>query len=178
MSRGDTFPRTLKAFDQRRKEFEAWLVARGSAIKQRTNPYEVIRFATSGADGIVYRKGNDAISHWTPEAIPAYRAFLDGATWRAIKPGKRDRKTFNLILGLAERDGWTCCYCATEVDMETATVEHFLSVTSGGSNHLSNLSLACQPCNVAAGHLSVREKIELAIQKRSISTCPELPPSS
>ena len=37
-------PSSVQDFDMRRAVFEAWLLERGLAIKQVTNPYEVIRF--------------------------------------------------------------------------------------------------------------------------------------
>lgn len=177
MSNRQTFPTSLDAFDKQRKAFEAWLVVHGSAVKTPTNPYEVIRFAGSGPDCVVYRKGSGKISHWTPEAAIAFQAFLDRDEWRAVPRGSRDRKTMHQVASLAARDGWACCYCLIPLDMETATIEHFMAITSGGTSHMANLSLACEPCNRAAGHLSVRAKIELAMQKRS-APCPALPPSS
>jgi 5-methylcytosine-specific restriction endonuclease McrA len=80
--------------------------------------------------------------------------------------GMRDRKTVNLVISLAERDGWDCCYCFASLNIETATIEHFVPVTSGGDSHMANLSLACRPCNQEAGHMPVRAKMEMAVRKR------------
>ena len=85
-------PGSVQEFDKRRAVFEAWLLERGSAIKQATNPYEVIRFMGADAECIVYRKASGMISHWANGAADAYRAFLDGAPWRASVRGKRDPK--------------------------------------------------------------------------------------
>lgn len=160
-------PPSVNAFNRHRKTFEAWLIERGSQIKQPTNPYEVMRFSGPKNECIVYRKANDTISSWENGADKAFRAFLDCTEWRATSRGKRDRKTINLLLSLAERDGWNCCYCPALLDIETATIEHFVPVTSGGSSHMANLSLACEPCNKEAGHLPVRAKIEMAVRKRA-----------
>jgi hypothetical protein len=54
-----------------------------------------------------------------------------------------------------------------ELSFETATIEHVVAITSGGTNHLSNKALACEPHNRQAGHLSAREKFELAIKIRT-----------
>lgn len=159
-------PPSVNAFNKQRKVFEAWLIEHGSAIKQPTNPYEVIRFTGPNTECVVYRKANDTISHWANGADKAYRAFLDRVDWRATARGKRDQKTLNMILSLAERDGWDCCYCPTPLDVETATIEHFVPITSGGNSHMANLSLSCQPCNTEAGHMPVRAKIEMAIRNR------------
>lgn len=160
----ESLPPNLAAFEKRRDAFEAWLLSRGSAIKQPTNPYEVIRFVGPQNECVVYRKANNTISHWANGADEAYRAFLDGGGWRATNRGQRDRKTVNLVLSLAQRDGWGCCYCQTMLDIDTATIEHFLSVTSGGNSHPANLALSCAPCNEEAGHLPVRAKLEMALK--------------
>ena len=159
-------PGSVQDFDKRRAVFEAWLLERGSAIKQITNPYEVIRFMGVDAECIVYRKASGTISHWANGAADAYRAFLDGSPWRATARGKRDSKKFNLVLSLARRDGWACVFCGKPTEIETVTVEHFVPITAGGTSHMANLSLAHKECNAAASHLSVREKVELAVRNR------------
>ena len=159
-------PGSVQDFDKRRAVFEAWLLERGSAIKQITNPYEVIRFMGVDAECIVYRKANHTISHWANGAAEAYRAFLDGTPWRASARGKRDPKRTNLVRSLAQRDGWACVFCGKPTEIETVTVEHFVPITAGGTSHMANLSLAHKECNAAASHLSVREKVELAVRKR------------
>ena len=159
-------PSSVQAFDKRRTIFEAWLLERGSAIKQITNPYEVIRFMGVGTECIVYRKASDVISYWSGGAAEAYRAFLDGAPWQAGARGKRDPKRANLVLSLARRDGWACVFCGKPTEIETVTIEHFVPVTSGGTSHMANLSLAHKDCNAGASHLSVREKIEMAVRNR------------
>ena len=159
-------PGSIQEFDKRRPVFEAWLLERGSAIKQVTNPYEVIRFMGVNAECIVYRKANGTISHWANGAAEAYRAFLDGTPWRASARGKRDPKRANLVLSLARRDGWACVYCGTPTEIETVTIEHFVPITAGGTSHPANLSLAHKECNAEASHLSVREKIEMAVRNR------------
>lgn len=78
-------PGPVQEFDKRRAAFEAWLLERGSAIKQVTNPYEVIRFMGVDAECIVYRKASNAITHWSGGAAEAYRAFL------MAHPGERAR---------------------------------------------------------------------------------------
>jgi len=159
-------PSSVQAFDKRRAAFEAWLLERGSAIKQVTNPYEVIRFMGVGTECIVYRKASDVISYWSGGAAEAYRAFLDGTPWRAGARGKRDPKRANLVLSLARRDGWACVFCGKPTEIETVTIEHFVPITSGGTSHMANLSLAHKDCNAEASHLSVREKIEMAVRNR------------
>lgn len=50
---------------------------------------------------------------------------------------------------LLEKWGRCCAYCkATDVPLE---IEHIQSKASGGSNRVSNLTLACRPCNQRKG---------------------------
>ncbi len=51
---------------------------------------------------------------------------------------------------LLEKWGRTCAYCdAKETPLE---VEHIQPISRGGSNRLSNLTLACRPCNQKKGN--------------------------
>lgn len=80
---------------------------------------------------------------------------------------------------LAERDGMKCHYCGTWVEPHndlaarfwkrrgefltmtseegryvlehTATVDHLVPKSAGGSNDLDNLVIACHPCNTGRG---------------------------
>lgn len=70
------------------------------------------------------------------------------------------------MLFLARRDRWACVFCGKPTEIETVTVEHFVLITAGGNSHLANLSLAHEECNAAASHLSVREKVEMAVRIR------------
>ena len=48
-----------------------------------------------------------------------------------------------------------CAYCgATNTRLE---VEHIYPLSKGGSNRVSNLTLACKPCNQAKGHLEIEQ---------------------
>lgn len=56
---------------------------------------------------------------------------------------------------LLEKWGRRCAYCDAEnVPLQ---VEHIVSKARGGSNRISNLCLACEPCNRRKGALSVEE---------------------
>ena len=55
---------------------------------------------------------------------------------------------------LLEKWGRTCAYCGVkDVPLQ---VEHIQAKGRGGSNRVSNLSLACRPCNEAKGTLDIR----------------------
>lgn len=56
---------------------------------------------------------------------------------------------------LLEKWGRACAYChAKEVPLE---VEHITARTNGGSNRISNLTLACRLCNQSKGNRDIRE---------------------
>ncbi|PSR23659.1 MAG: HNH endonuclease [Sulfobacillus acidophilus] len=56
---------------------------------------------------------------------------------------------------LLEKWGRTCVYCgATDVPLQ---VEHIIPKRRGGSNRMSNLTLACKPCNLQKGKQTAAE---------------------
>lgn len=52
---------------------------------------------------------------------------------------------------LAERDGSGCFYCKKALLDSDITFDHYIPRSAGGSWELSNLRLACQPCNNRKG---------------------------
>ena len=68
---------------------------------------------------------------------------------------------------LAIRDGRECFYCGVALPKDKLTIEHMLAVNDGGSHDIKNLVLACMPCNLEAGTLSVAAKFKLREAKRS-----------
>src|SRR5260370_22580611 len=56
---------------------------------------------------------------------------------------------------LLQKWGRKCTYCGTEnVPLQ---IEHIYPRAKGGSNRVSNLCLACEPCNTAKGTQAIRE---------------------
>jgi 5-methylcytosine-specific restriction endonuclease McrA len=43
--------------------------------------------------------------------------------------------------------GRRCVYCATGLDLETATLDHVYPLAHGGAHHPGNVVLACNRCN-------------------------------
>lgn len=162
-----TVPTEARDFKRMWPSFEAWLLANGSAVYAPTNEYELARFLTATGTGIVYCNARGSVSHWHGGAHEAMQAFVEGKAWRAVNRRARDKNFVRDYEALVKRDGDTCMYCWCSLTMETATIEHVVPVTSGGCNHLANKALACEPHNQEAGHLSAREKLEMAIRIRS-----------
>lgn len=46
------------------------------------------------------------------------------------------------------RDRFTCTYCGAIGPETELEVDHIHPVSKGGSNHISNLTTACKPCNL------------------------------
>ena len=67
---------------------------------------------------------------------------------------------------LLEKWGRTCAYCGTkDVPLE---VEHIIPKSRGGSNRVSNLTLACHPCNQAKGNQTAAEFGHPDIQAKAL----------
>lgn len=56
-----------------------------------------------------------------------------------------------------ERDGGICRYCDAPLTLEESTIDHVLAVVRGGTDDISNLALACQPCNASKGRKTLQE---------------------
>lgn len=59
-----------------------------------------------------------------------------------------------------------CCYCAEDMTLDQATLEHKVAKTNGGNWHHSNLALACVRCNGAKGALTLTEFLKTDYAKR------------
>jgi hypothetical protein len=44
-----------------------------------------------------------------------------------------------------------CCYCGNLFSANELTIEHKIPICMGGSSEISNIALACAPCNRAKG---------------------------
>ena len=150
-------------------KFEAWLKSNGHQVLAPTNEWEVVRFRNGNGTGIVYRTKGGLLNLQKQAEIAVHR-FKSGQPWPA--PEKARRKKPKVVMrALIDRDGPECFYCASELAPHEMTKEHMLPVACGGNNHISNLVIACAPCNLEASHLSVSEKVKLREQKRN-PPCP------
>lgn len=58
-----------------------------------------------------------------------------GAAWERLR------------LRVLERDSYICAYCGNEAD----TADHIVAKDNGGTDEMSNLVAACNPCNGRKG---------------------------
>jgi len=64
--------------------------------------------------------------------------------------------TFEWLLRIGDRDGWTCHWCEGGYrPLDPWEVDHKKSIKHGGTNHLSNLALCHRSCNRDKGAVSV-----------------------
>lgn len=174
------FPHTKTLFEKRRPNFERWLSHKGASIQVPTNPYEILRFSglVDQPMGIIWAKASDLLTY-NPTAQRAMDAHLgDNPGWRMVEATREldSKERVNFKLALIERDGLNCFYCNQPVTVETVSIEHFVSRTYHGPNHLANLVLAHRSCNEAVGNLSIREKLEVAIGlRKALENNKELP---
>jgi hypothetical protein len=104
-----------------------------------------------------------AMGQFRSARVAAQRAIDDGYG----DAGKLQRLTpiHKHIHRLAERDGWICSYCPTELvcscdldlGLSPAVSDHVFPRSRGGSNADSNRALACIRCNGSKGDKTVSE---------------------
>ncbi len=82
---------------------------------------------------------------------------LEGRLSRAVLRGLRGSNAHSATR-LLEKWGRRCAYCgAQDVPLQ---VEHLVSRARGGTHRVSNLTLACEPCNVKKGTRDLREFLQ------------------
>lgn len=74
---------------------------------------------------------------------PEYRRLRDEA--KSLKPT------------IASRDGWKCWLCGDALTPSTATVDHRIPLSLGGTSDVHNLFLSCGPCNNEKGRSLPKE---------------------
>lgn len=70
--------------------------------------------------------------------------------WVALSKTARTR--LFRVRYIADRDGYRCWYCEIPFyEYGEVTIEHEIPRSAGGTDALTNLRLACKPCNAAKG---------------------------
>ena len=151
--------------------FKEWLVARGAEMLVPTSEWEIVRYRGGGTTSIIYtnKGGNRKYTGLAQSAWDAFKARSDTyrADLRIAGQTKTAYRTSIIIRTLIERDGDFCFYCGAPFSEELRrTKEHLIPRTHNGPDHISNMFLSCEPCNLEAGHMSVAEKIRMRDRKR------------
>lgn len=136
--------------------FKKWLVKRGAVVLDPTNPWEVVRFKTVNGTSVVYTNKNGHLT-FTGESDEAYSAYKANKVWRAVDNKLRNLKQKKAKL--ANRDGKKCFYHGEAMSFDDLTIEHLLNKSHGGTDHESNLCLACEPCNRTVGNWALTKKM-------------------
>lgn len=140
----------------------AFVTARGSEVLAPTNEWEVARFTGPSGVCVIYRNAKGRLV-WHGGADVAWNAWKSASDWRASKRTKRGTsKRWARFATLTARDGNACFFCGKAVTFEDFTIEHLVSLTHGGPDHIANMAVSHARCNATAGHLSVVEKVRLA----------------
>ncbi len=151
--------------------FKAWLVERGAVIDPPTNPYEILRVRTCEGVFVAY-KNSKGVERW-PDGLEAIKASYLAGQLLSLSPDLKARvKLRHTIEAIASRDGLECWFCENgflSTDSREITVEHLCPKAHGGPDHLSNLVIACAPCNSEAGNQAVADKVRLREAKRSLT---------
>ena len=148
------------------KNFESWLSSQGCEILPKTNEWEVLRFRSKLGVGVVYQKANGSLSVSSNFVNEAFDCFAYRRKWGGKgKPTKRTGGS-KVKRQLLDRDGPDCFYCRQTFSSGDLTKEHLVPINKQGPDRLENLVLACKPCNLEAGHMSVVEKVNLRDSKR------------
>jgi hypothetical protein len=141
------------------KKFRRWLTSHGAELLPETNPYEVARFRHSAGIGVIYTNANKTrYTANNDDALSAWKCYLEAKPWvNRVPANKRGSRN---IEALIKRDGEKCFFCGVHLEREDMTEEHLLALIHGGSNRLENKAIACGPCNLAVGHMSIVEKVK------------------
>ena len=94
-------------------------------------------------------------------------AWLLGECFKTPKPPQtRQKNTAPLEAWkreyVSQRDNWRCRYCGRRVTRRSRHIDHSTSRRNGGTNHLNNLRIACQSCNLSKGALNARQFLSFA----------------
>jgi HNH endonuclease len=101
-------------------------------------------------------------------AMGVSRRSIGNAIYRAkVARGERPRHMSRRVAtrrkqALLSRDGAFCRYCLKRFKADVLTIDHVVPLARGGSNDLTNLVLACEPCNKAKSDKSPTEWKEAA----------------
>ena len=67
--------------------------------------------------------------------------------YKASKRGAAGSHTLAEWIVLCWASAWRCFYCGVMLGEKTATEDHKIPLSRGGSNYIDNIALACRSCN-------------------------------
>jgi len=145
-----------------KSKFKKWLEQNGAEILPTTNEFEEVRFKGSEI-GVKYKSGKYSNDY----AKKAFECYKNNLKWdgRPINIGRKNTYVKEKK-SLIKRDGNACFYCGDLLE-DDVTIEHLVSLVSGGSNTLANMVLAHEKCNNEAGNKTIVEKVCYALKKRT-----------
>lgn len=113
-------------------------------------------------------KRAEATRRWAKNPLGRAREVWNArnARRRAARKSARGSHTMAQFYRLCERLGWLCSYCGLPLTRETATRDHKVALTRGGTDYISNIAPACGPCNSSKHTLSVREFKRTRLERR------------
>ena len=81
-----------------------------------------------------------------------------------------DRKAIprTIRFEIFKRDSFACQYCGVAAPDALLVIDHIKPVAEGGSNDITNLITACQPCNAGKGARELDDDSVVARQKRQL----------
>ena len=95
------------------------------------------------------------ITHLAMELVRFDTQKMQNAEISGIEYQQGELQGYEIREYLLEKWNRTCAYCgATDVPLE---IEHIVPKSRGGSNRVSNLTLACTPCNQKKGNQTAKE---------------------
>ncbi len=138
----------------------------GSIYHDKRLDYWVAKLTVSGRfikryasteDGARQALGVLALEFAREDLLPVERQILENFGYLPL-PVKSPRVGMSPKLRFAvfTRDGFRCRYCGATGAETQLVVDHAISVKDGGSDDISNLVTACQPCNAGKSGRSVQ----------------------
>lgn len=143
-------------------KFKLWLEQNGAEILVSKSEYEEIRFKGSEV-GIKYKSGkfNSEYAKHAYECYKTAQSWDGGPVNIGRYPSYKKQKAY-----LLKRDGSSCFFCGQPLG-DDITVEHLISLVSGGSNTLGNMVLSHQVCNLQAHNKTIVEKVNFVLRLRN-----------
>lgn len=136
--------------------FIDWIKKQGGEILPANSSLEWVRWKGK-QKGVLYHTG----SFSNDRAFRTFKEFLANIKWTdSPSSTPRQRGYFKQKEQILERDGDRCFFCGEKLGNDI-TIEHLISLSSGGIDRISNMVLAHKKCNQLAGNMTVVEKVLL-----------------